>query len=53
VPYIKQHSPGTVLPVSDEVGARLFCPPMHPYLPEADNEYICAAIWEVVERLAK
>jgi len=53
VPYIQEHVPGVELPISDEVGARLFCPPIHPYMPEEDNDYIAAAIWEAVETIGK
>ncbi|HOJ20673.1 MAG TPA: DegT/DnrJ/EryC1/StrS family aminotransferase [Armatimonadota bacterium] len=51
VPYIAEHAPGQNLPISDEVGARIFCPPIHPYMPDEDNEYIAAAIWEAVLKL--
>ena len=51
VPYIAERCPGQHLPISDEVGGRIFCPPIHPYMPEEDNEYIAAAIWEAVLRL--
>ncbi|HHX39679.1 MAG TPA: DegT/DnrJ/EryC1/StrS family aminotransferase [Armatimonadetes bacterium] len=51
VPYIAEHAPGQDLPVSDEVGARIFCPPIHPYMPDEDNEYIAAAIWEATLKL--
>jgi len=53
VPYIEEHVPGVELPISDEVGRRLLCPPIHPYMPDEDNEYIAAAIWEVVEGIAQ
>lgn len=51
VPYIAEHAPGQNLPISDEVGARIFCPPIHPYMPDEDNEYIAAAIWEATLKL--
>jgi dTDP-4-amino-4,6-dideoxygalactose transaminase len=51
VPYIKQRTAGQELPVSDEIGARLFCPPMHPCMSEEDNQFIAAAIWQAVERI--
>jgi len=51
VPYILERTKGQELPVSEEVGARLFCPPMHPYMSEEDNAYIAAAIWKAVEKL--
>jgi len=51
VPYIERRTAGQELPVSDEIGARLFCPPMHPCMSQEDNEFIAAAIWEAVERI--
>lgn len=53
VPYLRRVVGDVRLPVSEEVGARLFCPPIHPAMSEADNRYICAAIWETVERLRR
>jgi perosamine synthetase len=53
VPYIAERSKGVHLPVSDDVGARIVCPPIHPAMPEDDNRYIAAAIWEVVERMRR
>jgi len=50
-PFIADHTAGQRLPISEEIGARLFCPPLHPLMPAEDNEYICAAIEEVVERI--
>ena len=40
-----------LLPASERLGERLFCVPIHPAMPDADNEYICAALLECVERL--
>ncbi len=42
---------GETLPVSDELGKRLFCPPVHPAMTQEQNEYISAAIIEAVERV--
>lgn len=53
VPYLAQYAKEQHLPVSEEVGGRLFCPPIHPYMPDEDNQYIAAAIWEAVERIAQ
>ncbi len=50
-PFIRQHTAAQELPLSDELGARLFCAPLHPLMPEEDNEYIAAAIADVVERM--
>ena len=51
VPYIRRHTEGQTLPLSEELGRRLFCVGVHPLMPRADNEYICAALLETVERL--
>jgi perosamine synthetase len=51
VPYVAMRTQGQELPVSEEVAARLFCPPIHPFMPDADNEYIAAAIWEAMEQV--
>jgi len=53
VTYIQERSKGQQLPISDEIGGRIFCPPIHPYMPQEDNEYIAAAIWEAVGRISK
>jgi hypothetical protein len=29
----------------------MFCVPTHPLMSRSDNEYICAALWETVERI--
>jgi perosamine synthetase len=52
IPFIRQHAANLDLPVSDEIGARLFCPSLHPLMSEEDNAYVCAALWECVERLS-
>jgi len=52
-PYVKQAVGALDLPVTQEVGQRLFCPPIHPAMSDEDNEYIAAAIWEAVERIRK
>lgn len=53
VPYLRSHVGDVHLPVSEELGARLFCPPIHPAMSDDDNRYICAALWEAVERLRR
>lgn len=50
-PFLREHVGDLRLPVSEEIGARLFCVPMHPCMSEEDNTYICAALWTVVEKL--
>jgi len=53
VPFIRQHAVNVDLPLSEELGARLFCPSLHPLMSEDDNAYVCAALGECVERLRK
>ena len=52
-PLVRRHTAGQVLPLSEELGARLFCPSLHPLMSEEDNEYIAAAMEESVERIAE
>ena len=49
-PFIAAHTRGQALPLSEELGERLFCLPIHPRMTEDDNAYICAALWEAVEQ---
>jgi len=51
VPFIQMHTQGQHLPISEEIGARLFCAPIHPRMSAEDNAYIAAAIWEGMERI--
>ena len=51
VPFLRAHVGDVHLPVSEEVGARLFCPPIHPAMSDHDNRYICAAILDAAARL--
>jgi dTDP-4-amino-4,6-dideoxygalactose transaminase len=53
VPFLKAHVGELALPISDGVGARLFCPPIHPGMSDDDNRYVCAAIWDAVERIRR
>jgi len=41
---------GQSTPVADDVGARLFCVAIHPKMSREDNEYICAALWDAVDK---
>ncbi len=43
---------GQQVPVSEELGARLFCATIHPMMSQEDNEYICAALWDAVEKMS-
>jgi perosamine synthetase len=49
-PFIAAHTQGQSLPLSEELGERLFCLPIHPRMTDEDNAYICAALWEAVEQ---
>jgi perosamine synthetase len=49
--YVRRMTAGQTCPRAEELGARLFCPPMHPRMSDPDNEYICNAITEAVARL--
>jgi dTDP-4-amino-4,6-dideoxygalactose transaminase len=53
VPYVAMRTQGQELPVSEEVAARLFCPPMHPDLTDDENAYIAAAIWDAMDVVRK
>lgn len=50
-PFLGSQTSGQRLPLSEEVGARLFCVSIHPLMTSQQNEYICAALMEAVERL--
>lgn len=49
--FLREHTAGQDLPLSNEIGARLVCFPLHPAMSDEDNEYIAAAATECVERL--
>jgi dTDP-4-amino-4,6-dideoxygalactose transaminase len=49
--FVRRMTVGQSCPRAEELGARLFCPPTHPQMSDADNEYICAAIAEAVETI--
>jgi len=53
VPFIREHTKGQHLPLSEELGRRLFCVSLHPLMTPEENEYICAALSEVVDRLRR
>lgn len=52
-PYLRKMTPGQDLPRSNMIGARLFCLSIHPLMTSEENEYICAALIETIERLKK
>lgn len=51
--FIRRHTEGQRLPLSEELGKRIFCPPIHPAMSERDNAYLAAAIWEAVEEIER
>lgn len=50
-PYIAKNCGTPNLKFSDEIGKRLFCPPLHPLLTEEQELYICAALLEAIEEV--
>ncbi len=43
---LREHTRGQELPLSDELGKRILCVPIHPAMSEEDNEFISAAFLE-------
>ncbi|NLO07502.1 MAG: DegT/DnrJ/EryC1/StrS family aminotransferase [candidate division WS1 bacterium] len=50
-PFLAANTDYSDLPRSEKLGQRLFCVPIHPLMSTSDNEYICASLWETVERV--
>ena len=50
-PYIAAKCGTPKLPVSEEIGRRLFCPPLHPLLTEEQELYICASLLETIDMI--
>ncbi len=48
---LREHTAGQSLPLSEEIGKRLFCVSIHPAMTEEDNLYAVSALIETVERL--
>ncbi|MBN2311275.1 MAG: DegT/DnrJ/EryC1/StrS family aminotransferase [Candidatus Hydrogenedentes bacterium] len=48
---LREHSGGLPLPVSENLGERILCVPIHPAMSQEDNEYISASLIECVEGL--
>ena len=46
-----EHGKGARLPISDQIGKRLLCLPMHPAMPESENEYMAMAFRQCVEEM--
>ena len=47
--YIAKHCDIPTLITSEDVGSRLFCPPIHPLLNEPQELYICASLLETID----
>lgn len=52
-PYIAAKCGIPKLPVSEDIGTRLFCPPIHPLLTEGQELYISASLLETIEMVKK
>lgn len=54
-PLLNQAADGQIenLPVTADIGKRLFCIGLHPQMTEEDNAYIAAAIWEATSRVER
>ncbi len=52
-PYIARNCGIPSLPVSEDVGRRLICPPLHPLLTEEQELYISAALLETIATVAE
>nr|MBC8185144.1 DegT/DnrJ/EryC1/StrS family aminotransferase [candidate division KSB1 bacterium] len=52
-PYIAEKCGTPKLKVSEEIGQRLFCPPLHPLLNEEQELYICAALLETIDMIKR
>ena len=52
-PLLRQAAEGQIenLPVTGDIGRRLFCVGLHPQMTEEENTYIAAAIWEATDRV--
>ena len=48
---LREHTAGQSLPLSESLGKRLFCVPIHPGMSDEDNEFIAASLIECVEKL--
>jgi len=48
-PYIGKMCGNPRLKVSEDIGRRLFCPPLHPLLNEEQELYICASLMETID----
>ena len=53
VPFIKRHVGNVELPVSEQLALRLFCPSLHPSMTDEQNDFVCAALIEAVEKVRR
>jgi dTDP-4-amino-4,6-dideoxygalactose transaminase len=52
-PYVAKMCGDPKLKVSEDIGQRLFCPPLHPLLNEEQEFYICASLLETIDMIKK
>jgi perosamine synthetase len=52
-PYVEKMCGNPKLKVSEDIGERLFCPPLHPLLNEDQELYICASLLETIDMVKK
>jgi len=52
-PYIARNCEVPKLPISEQTGQRLLCPPLHPLLTDEQERYICAALLETTDLVKK
>jgi dTDP-4-amino-4,6-dideoxygalactose transaminase len=51
--FVRKRTMGQDLPLSNELGARIFVPSLHPLMTDQDNEYIAASVSDAVDRILK
>ncbi len=49
--YIRRKCGDPGLPISDMIGGRLLCLPLHPSMTDPQNEFICAAFLDTIDRV--
>jgi len=52
-PYVAEKCGNPKLKVSEDIGRRLFCPPLHPLLNEEQEQYICASLLETIDMIKR
>ncbi len=50
-PMLRKHTAGQSLPISEALGKRILCVPIHPSMTDDDNEFISAALIDCIEKL--